>query len=640
MFNFLSSGEFNGKVSGSGGDVEPQEIFLDNMSRREELNQGLSEKKFEVPLPKYVLRTFGALIFSIIFILGARSFQMQVIEGKDYQEIAMRNRSIIEPAVILRGAIYDRSGKQLVYNDAAFDVHLNSRFSEEKEVMERLSSILNIERENLEERIEEVPEGGGVLIRNIDHETAIMLKIREDNFPGISVERAIERKYEKGPYLAHILGYTGQVTREDMNKNPNRYTIHDHIGKAGVEKYYEDSLARERGSFQIETDAHGNLISRKEIDPVVPGDNLNLSIDFELQKNIVEITQEVLDEVGSTKASVIALEPDTGRVLAMVSLPYYDNNVFSRTGDKELLNQFLVDRDGVFLNRAIEAEYPTGSVIKPLLAAAGLEEGIITPEKRIHSPGYFDIPNPWNPSNPTRMLDFQAHGWTDMREAIAVSSNVYFYSLGGGADGQEGLGISRIKNYLNLFGWGDRTGIDLPNEKRGVLPDPDWKVENMGANWTPGDTYNASIGQGYLSATPLQVAVSYAALVNGGRVIQPRVVDSVSRNGEEEVFETNVLREDFISPENLKVIKEGMRMTTEIGTARRLGWLNISSGAKTGTAQISKPGHYHNWIAAFAPYEDPEIVLVAMVEEVEGIRASSGTIAFEVFNWYFEQQDN
>ncbi|MGM0439449.1 MAG: penicillin-binding protein 2 [Patescibacteria group bacterium] len=640
MFNLHLFGGFNGRVdTSSKGEVEPQEVFLDKLSRKKEEELGISERKLEVPLPKWVLQLFAFVIFTLLFLLLGRSFQMQVIEGEAYESLAKKNRSIMQPTKVLRGVIYDQDGEQLVQNHATFDIYVKKAEIEDKDrALEKLVEIVDIKVDDLKQKFNDIEEEG-VLVKDIDHESAVIADIQSDNFPGISLERTIERKYENDGGLSHILGYTGEVTREEINENPERYTIHDYIGKSGLEKDYDEQLARDRGSFEVEVDSEGNIKSEEEADQVKAGNNLELWIDADLQQKITESAEEVLKDIGSSRASVVALDPDTGGVLASVSIPSYDNNVFSRTGDKKLLNEFLTDKQGVFLNRAIEADYPTGSTIKPLLAAAALEENIISPQKEIHSPGYLDIPNPWDPTNPTRMMDFQAHGWTDMREAIAVSSNVYFYTIGGGHEDQEGLGIRRIKNYLNLFGWGSRTGIDLPNEKKGRIPDPGWKAENIETSWTLGDTYNTAIGQGYLTTTPMQVAVSYAALVNGGRVLEPKVVKSIKENGDTvQEIEPTVVREGFISDENLRVVQEGMKKTVEEGTATRLSWLPVDAGAKTGTAQIPKEGHYHNWVGAFAPYDDPEIVLVVLVEEVEGIRASSTRIAYDVLDWYFEDK--
>ncbi len=639
MFNFLFNRRYSQRRICFEDNFEPQDIFLDNLSRKKEEELGISERKLEIPLPGWAIKSFGLVLFMMLFILLGRSFQMQVIDGATYQSLAYRNKSIIEPARVLRGVIYDKNGQQLVYNSVTFDLSLSKRNFpiNNANLVKKIAEIIDIEESELKEKIKKI-EGRGVIAYNIDHETAIMLTVKENEFPGISVERTIERNYKNGHNFAHILGYTGEVTREDIANNPERYTMHDHLGKAGIERYYEESLARERGTFRIETDVIGNLIKREEVNPVLPGNNLSLWIDEDLQNKITEITKAVLTEIGSSKASVIAMNPKTGGILSMVSIPEYDNNVFSRTGDKDLLNSFLIDKDGVFINRPVEALYPTGSTIKPLLAAAALEENIISADKKIYSPGYLEIPNPWNPDNPTRMLDFQAHGWTNIKEAIAVSSNVYFYTIGGGHKDQKGLGINKIKEYLENFGWGEITGIDLPNEKRGTIPDPEWKSKRYQETWTLGDTYNSSIGQGYVLTTPLQVAVSYSALVNGGKVIKPQIVKEIHENETTIKIEPEILKENFISPENLEIVKEGMHLTTKIGTAQRLGWLSEKVGAKTGTSQIPKPGHYHNWIAVFGPYEDPEIVLVVLIEEVEGIRASASLIAYEVLDWYFNHE--
>ncbi len=642
MFNFpFLSGNFDGKINNDNdASVEPQEVFLDKLSRKKEEETGMSEQKIQTPLSEWTLKIFGLVLFLLLLVILGRSFQMQVIDGDSYGSLANRNKSIIQPTDILRGVIYDQKGDQLVENTVTFDVEINdAEIKDKEEILEFLSETTNTDKKKMEKRLESIDDQS-VLLSDISHEAAVIIRSREDDFP-FSLQRSIERKYKHGPEFAHILGYTGKVNREEIKENPERYTIHDYIGKTGLEKKYEESLAKDRGSIEIEIDAHGDVKSEKEVDPIEPGNSLKLWTDSELQKSIKENTKVVLEDVGASKASVVALDPETGGVMGMKSIPTYDNNVFSRSGDKELLNQFLTDNEGAFLNRNIGLAYPTGSVIKPILAAAALEEGIIDPRKEIFSPGYLEIPNPWDPTNPTRMRDYQAHGWTDMREALAVSSNVYFYTIGGGHEDQEGLGISKIKKYLQSFGWGEKSGIDLPGERSGFIPDPEWKAEEIGSSWTLGDTYNTSIGQGYLETTPLQVANSYAAIVNGGRLMRPQLVKEV-RDGDKiiEKQEPEIINKNLVSSQNLEIVKEGMRMAVTDGTARRLSWLPVEAGAKTGTAQIPREGYYHNWIAAFAPYENPEIVLVVLVEEVEGITSSAARISEKVLQDYFKESNN
>lgn len=643
MFNFLPFNGFDGKVKRNFNDVEPQEVFLDKLSRSKEEEMGVSERKMRVPLPGWILKTFAVFIFGALLVLLGRSFQLQVIDAEEYKQKAFENRTILEPREILRGIMYGKDGKQLVYNSTVFDLVIDkSEFKNSDVLIKKLANSLKVKEEELKEKIEKIKTSGNIAT-NIPHETAIMVEIKKEDFPGITVKKTIEREYKQGKKTAHLVGYTGEVTKEEMKNNPDKYILHDYIGKSGLEKYYDDELAKERGSYKIETDSLGNIVERKEVSPVIPGNNLELRINFDLQNKIIEITQQMLEEIGASKASVVVMNPNTGGVLSMVSIPSYDNNVFSRTGDKELLNKFLTDEDGVFLNRAVANTYPSGSVIKPFLASAALEEGIISPQKEIYSPGYFEIPNPWNPSEPTRMMDYKPHGWTDMREAIAVSSNVYFYTIGGGDEDQEGLGIKRIKRYLNLFGWGEETKIDLPRDNAGVIPDREWKKKEIDSQWVLGDTYNTAIGQGYLKVAPLQVANSYCAIANGGTLFEPKIVKTIYNSNGEKVRDVvpKIKREGFISKDNLRIVREGMRMTTttQKGTASYLGTLPVTVGAKTGTAEISKPGYYHNWIGLFAPYEDPEIVMVVLIEEVEGIQSATSLIAHDVLDWYFSDEN-
>ncbi len=392
----------------------------------------------------------------------------------------------------------------------------------------------------------------------------------------------------------------------------------------------------------MERDVLGNIISQEVIESTDEGENVVLTIDGRLQRIANEKMREKLEEVGSKKGAVVAMDPNTGEILTMVSIPSYDNNLFRTSGDRMTLGALFENEDAIFLNRVASAGYPTGSVIKPILAAAALEEGIITPQKRIYSAGYITVPNPWNPSQPTIFRDFQAHGWRDMREAIAVSSNVYFYSIGGGYKEQEGLGARRIKEYLNLFGWGERSGIDLPAERAGFIPSPEWKEEKLNDAWRIGDSYNLSIGQGYISTTPLQVANSFAALINGGKLLRPYIAKEIIDDSKNVIKRNSpeVIREGFISPENLEVVKEGMKEATVIGTARSLQALPFSSGAKTGTAQTSRAGINHNWVTAFAPYDDPEIVITVMIEDIKGVTPVATHLARDILGEYFTEEKN
>lgn len=623
-------------------DIEPQEIFLDKLAKKKEEEMGVSEKRLEVPLSYGVFRLFMFSVAFLFLVLFVRSFHLQVIEGSHFSSLAERNRSAVFSIQSLRGVIYDANMNQMVHNSPRFDLHLKKSELDNQnkaKVVSEVAEILGIEMKSLVEKIESSDSDLVIVEEDLEHMKLVFLQARIDNLTGFSIYRSLDRHYGDGTTFSHILGYIGKVDEETIRNNPGKYSVNDYVGIGGIERFYEPILTRKKGEIAVERDVSGEVKSQEIISLPEAGSNLILWIDTDLQKKIEEETVKILEEVGAKKAAVIAVDPKSGGVLSMVSIPSYDNNIFNKKDNQDTLSDLFSNTDGVFLNRAISATYPSGSAIKPLLAAAALEEGVINADKEIHSPGYITVPNPWNPSQPTIFRDNQAHGWTDLKKAIAVSSNVYFYSIGGGYKNQEGLGMERIKNYLELFGWGSVTGVDLPGEKNGFIPDISWKNEIIGQPWNIGDTYNASIGQGYLSVTPIQVVMAYSSLVNGGKVLVPRLLKEI-RDDKGDLIERylpEVIREGFIKENNLKEVKEGMYQTTTIGTARSLGTLPVKVGAKTGTAQISKQGYYHNWITVFAPFEDPEIVMTVIVEEVEGIRPTTIPIARSVLEWYFSE---
>jgi penicillin-binding protein 2 len=620
-------------------EIEPHEVFLDNLAQKKEEEFGTSKRRLEVSLPKNTLRIFSGLVFLLFLFLLGRSAQIQFVEGDYFSSLATRNILSISSVQTSRGVIYDRNHSQLVFNSPQYNLHFNKRklSSTNKNIFSLVADIVGKKAEEIIIEIEESPSAIVNIKKNLTHEELVQLEARLNNLAGFNITRTTGRSYQGGEIFSHIMGYVGKIDKETLLENPGKYTIHDYVGLMGVEKYYENYLTRVGEKIKIEHDVAGNVISKEVVEESENGTNVVLTIDEELQKIVVEKTKEKLEEIGSKKAAVIILNPNTGEVLAMVSIPSYDNNLFQKNTSQEVFTELFENEDGVFVNRAISSTYPTGSVIKPLLAAPALEEGIITPEKKIHSPGYISIPNPWNPSEPTIFRDFQAHGWRDMREAIAVSSNVYFYSIGGGYEDQEGLGVERIRKYLSLFGWGKKTGIDLFGEKDGFIPFPEWKENSLNDLWRIGDTYNLSIGQGYLSTTPLQVAISFASLINGGKVLTPYIVKEIidDQGNVLEEKKPSIIQEGFITSENLKVVKEGMRQTTLIGTARSLQTLPVTSGAKTGTAQTSIPGIHHNWVSAFAPYESPEIAITVIIEEVKGVTPVATHLARDILTEYF-----
>jgi len=324
----------------------------------------------------------------------------------------------------------------------------------------------------------------------------------------------------------------------------------------------------------------------------------------------------------------------------MVSVPGFDNNLFSGGISKIQYEKIVSDPLNPFFNRAVSGTYPTGSTIKPLIASAALEEHIIDPDKELLTHGYIEIPNEYDPEIVYRFADNADHGLVDMRDALAVSSNVYFYTIGGGYEDQQGLGPTRIKDYLLKFGWGAETGIDLPGEVRGLIPDPAWKKKAKGEGWWDGDTYLFSIGQGNVLATPLQVVSSFAAIANGGTLYTPRMVKEIITKEAPKTIPSQVAKADIIAPDNIEVVRDGMRQAVKWGSSLLLNSLPVSSAAKTGTAQTGRKDedgkdYLYSWVSVFAPYENPEIVLTVMVEDAKEGSLAVLPVAQEVLQWYF-----
>jgi penicillin-binding protein 2 len=351
-----------------------------------------------------------------------------------------------------------------------------------------------------------------------------------------------------------------------------------------------------------------------------------------LQKKIKSELEKSILNVGANAGIAVALNPKTGGVLSMVSLPDFNNNLFSQEISSEDWEEVSENSQRPLFNRVISGYgYPTGSVIKPLIGVAALEEDIINKNTTIYCPEEICVWNKYLKKDEC-FKDWTFHGSSDLKRAIAESVNTFFYIIGGGHEDFEGLGAEKIIKYLKLFNWGNKTGIDLPQEGKGILPE----IDN---SWRLGDTYHLSIGQGPFTATPIEVASAFGAIANGGKLISPRIVNKIiDSSNDKEVLETigsELIRENFLEKENVDFIKEGMRQTVTNGSAVTLNNLPVTSAAKTGTAESSKENHYHHWVVVFAPYEDPEIVLVIMVEDIKGIKSATLPVAKEVLDWYF-----
>jgi penicillin-binding protein 2 len=635
------------------GEIEPHEILLDSLAEKKEKDFGFSEKKFEVPLLKRILQSFFIFCFLLIFFLLFRTFQLQVVEGKDFLRLAEKNKFIFHQIQSERGVIYDKNMEQLVFNRSTFDLICEKRklpvAEEDKEkVLQEISKLLGRDQGELKKQIEESETSQVLIAENLAHQELVMFEAKIDDLPGFEIKSNIVREYKEGEVFAHLIGYTGKIKSEEFGAAPEFYSIADYIGRTGVENFYEIYLRKNPGKLRIERDVLGKAISQEVISLPESGNSLVLWLDADLQRKAEEALEAKYKEFEAKGGAAIAMDPKTGGILSLVSLPGFDNNLFQKGADPESLQNLLADAENLnpLFNRAVSGKYLIGSTIKPLIASAALEEKIINPEKSIYTYGFIEIPHRYDPEITYQFKDWTNHGWVDMKKAIAQSCNVYFYTVGGGYEGQSGLGPTKIKEYLELFGWTEKTGIDLPGEISGFVPDIEWKKKTLNEGWWDGDTYNLSIGQGYILITPLEVVTAFGAIANNGVLYQPQIVKEIIDTSTApfrtvESFEAEIIRQDFIDSENLRVIREGMRQAVSgenspLASAVILNSLPVSAAAKTGTAELGRD-RYNNWVTVFAPYDDPEIVLTVLVEDVKGVQAAALPVAKEILEWYFNR---
>jgi penicillin-binding protein 2 len=474
-----------------------------------------------------------------------------------------------------------------------------------------ISTELGLSQDELRKKIEEIGESNKeryLIEEAVGYEKALILIEKIRGVAGIYLEKNTRRKYEKGECMSNIIGYVGKINQDELKNNAD-YSLTDYIGKNGLEYTYEKILKGEHGQVRVEVDSDGGVKQELGIKPPVSGDKLVLNIDSKLQQKAYEILGEILEvNETATGGALVALDPRDGAVLSLVSYPSYNNNLFAEGIKKEDFDNFLNNPLKPMNNKAISGVYPPGSVYKPLVASMGLEEGVIGGDTVLNCTGSISI-NSWV------FRDWKTHGLTDLKKAIAESCNTYFYAVGGGWNEIEGLGVSKMSKYSKYFGLGELSGIDLPSEVPGTVPDNEWKFKNIGERWYIGDSYHLSIGQGFLATTPLQIANATAVIANGGVLFQPQIVDKVVVEDDYEYqVESKVIRENFISQENLKKVREAMRETVLTGSGRNLLDMKTEVAGKTGTAQFGNLKNTHSWFVSLAPYDNPEIVTAVLIE--------------------------
>ena len=625
-----------------------------------------------------------AVLLLLLLILGSRAAWLQLAKGDYYYSLAEGNRLRIEVVEPRRGIIYDRNLTPLVRNTANFVLYLRPIDLPKNELdrdnlIRKVASILddtaNLNNDTPTTTVENV--GSLSLVSdtpsyfkiktlldkvaigslesyqplfvadNIDYDRAMLLSLKLNDLPGVFLSNKIRREYlfpvlddktgEKALSFSHLLGYTGKISEAEFKNSSDDYSVIDYIGKSGLEYFWEKDLKGVPGRKNIEVDALGRQKKIVNEVPAQDGANLRLAIDADLQRKTEAVVDNYLKKLNLKRASVIIMNPQTGELLSLVSVPGYDNNLFAKGIKQEDYQKYLNDPDRPLFNRAVSGEFPSGSTFKLVVASAALQEKIINETTSFLSTGGLHI-GQWT------FPDWKAggHGQTNVRKAIAESVNTFFYYIGGGYQDFVGLGVDRLAKYAKLFGIGVKTGIDLPNEATGFVPTADWKKATKGESWYVGDTYHFAIGQGDVLVNPLQVANFTATVANGGKLLEPHLVSALldSNNNVVRDIKPKIIRENFIDAANLQIVREGMRQTVMAGSARSLQAVPVEVAGKTGTAQWSSKKAPHAWFTGFAPYDNPQVVITVMVEEGREGSSVSVPIAKEILQWYFGGRDH
>jgi penicillin-binding protein 2 len=578
----------------------------------------------------------AAIVTGILFL--SFSF-LTIIRGNFYSARALGNISDERIEEAPRGVILDRFGDPIVHNEPAAKVVLSPRdFSGDSQgrlnALRTIADALLIPRADLLRMIEERDWGQSdrlVLKENPTHEE--LVTIEGLNIPGVYVEPSFVRVPEDPRAFSHILGYTGLVGKNDIAENAD-LSIDDKVGRAGLEAQYDSLLRGVNGKSVFFRDATGSAKERKSAEQAKQGNTLKTNIDKGLQEYAYNRLAEGLAEIGRDSGLVIALDPRNGEVRALVNMPSYDVTDIGAA---------LQDSKNPLFNRAIMGVYNPGSTIKPLVALGALTEGVVTPETSVYSAGFIEIPNPYTPSAPSRFLDWKAHGWVNAQSALARSSNVYFYEVTGGFQNQRGIGIEKLKKWWENFRLDKKTEIDIPGERVGFLPDPEWKERVKDDPWRLGDTYNVAIGQGDFMITPIALVNYIATIANGGTIWKPRILNAVLDTQGNVLSETHPealadLRERIAGA--LPTVRRGMRDAVEepYGTAHLLGNLPIAVAAKTGTAQIQNNQKTNAFFVGYAPYDNPELAIIVLVENSREGGRNTVPIAKDIFMWYYQNR--
>lgn len=582
----------------------------------------------------------------LLVILLARLFYLQVVRQSYYQTLAESNRIAVVPISPNRGLITDRNGVVLARNYSGYTLEINqARTTDIEATINELATLVEItpkDRKRFKKLLAESRNFETLVIRNrLSDEEVARFAAQQYRFPGVEIKARLFRDYPYGDKMSHLLGYIGRINQSDVKQLEesdlaSNYRGSDYIGKTGLEQSYEKDLHGTTGIEQVEVDAGGRAVRMVSTTPPVSGNTLILSIDAKLQ----EIAEQ---SFGEYRGALVAIEPNTGEVLAFISKPGYDPNPFIDGIDTQSWDELNNSPDVPLNNRALRGQYPAGSTIKPFMALAGLNYNIRTPEQTVNDPGVYYLPG-----SSRQYRDWRAggHGTVNMFKSIVVSCDIYYYGLA------TELGIDNIYNYLSRFGFGKKTGVDLEGEASGLLPSPEWKMKRYQQIWYPGDTVSVGIGQGYSLLTPMQLAFATATLANDGVAYKPHLVKEVrsTRAEESRLIASQPIYDLKIDRKHLDLIKRAMVGVTQPGGTAVYAALGApyKIAGKTGTAQVigMKQGEKydadkiderhrdHAWFMAYAPAEEPKIALAVLVENGGHGGSTAAPIARKVMDYY------
>ncbi|GAD80272.1 penicillin-binding protein 2 [Vibrio ezurae] len=606
---------------------------------------------------KFEARLFGSRalvafigILLLIGVLIGNLYHIQVNQFKDYQTRSNDNRIKIVPIAPNRGLIYDRNGIVLAENRPVFSLEITpEKVSDLDETIQRLQKLFPISEDSIHRferdrkrtrRFKSVP-----LLNQLTEKQVAIFSVHQQDFPGVEVNATLKRFYPYGEILTHVLGYVSRINDRDLQRLARAEKLHEYrathdIGKLGIERYYEDTLHGKPGYQEVEVNSRGRVIRTLKYEPPIPGDDIVLNIDIKLQSYLFKL----LDK---RRGSAVILEPHTDAVLAMVSSPSYDPNAFVNGISGKDYRALLNDINRPLVNRATLGIYPPASTVKPFMAVAALQEKVITPKTTRNDPGYWRIPN--SKTRPFRDWLRWGHGEVDINKAIEESVDTFFYQIA------YDLGIDRISTWMGEFGFGDYTGIDIYEESKANMPTREWKRSRHKTPWYQGDTIPVGIGQGYWTATPLQIAKATSVLVNEGKVMAPQLLRSTIHR-----VENNKTVEEFKQPELYPPItgvkkefwtisKHGMYLVNhgKRGTARHaFQGLQYKSAGKSGTAQVfglAEDQKYnadeiaehlrdHALFTGFAPYENPRVVVTVVLENAGGGSSHGAPVVRQIFD--------